>query len=129
MCIFSEELHLVKTMRRLANHGVISRPAGYNTLNDTRLGGKMPLHVVPSCNNTHLKEVSEINHSKHFVIYEGQFVIPKCPTMSDTRILDLIHTNLAQLTKCSTLRQYGDHIYCSSVLFHEKLKINVCFSV
>ncbi|GFG34970.1 hypothetical protein Cfor_09315 [Coptotermes formosanus] len=67
MCIFSEELHLVKTMRRLANHGVISRPAGYNTLNDTRLGGKMPLHVVPSCNNTHLKEMVTMGRMKDAV--------------------------------------------------------------
>jgi hypothetical protein len=92
---FSEELQLVKTMRRLADHDVISRPACYHTLNDTRLRGRMPLHVILSCNNTHLKEVSDVAHSKHFVIYERHVSIPKCPTLSATTILDLIQTNLA----------------------------------
>jgi hypothetical protein len=58
----------------------------------------MPLHVMLSCNNTHLKEVSELTHSKHFVAHERQFVIPKGPSISTTKILDLIHTSLAQFT-------------------------------
>lgn len=52
-------------MRRLADHDAISRAASYYTLNNRRLCGKMPLHVILSLNNSHLKEVSELTPSKH----------------------------------------------------------------
>jgi len=56
-------------MRRLADHDITTRAASFHTLYNRRLCGKMPLHVILSCNNTHLKEVSEPTHSKHFVIH------------------------------------------------------------
>jgi len=116
-------------MRHLADHEVISRAASYRTLTNRRLCGQMPLHVILSCNNTHLKEVSELTHSKHFVIHERQFVISKLPSISTTKILDLIHAILAQFTQSRTLRLYRGHIHCSLFLFNEGLKISVCCSV
>lgn len=127
--IISEKLQLVKTMRHLADHDVISWAASYHTLSNSRLCGKMPLHVILSYNNSHLKEVSELTHSKHLVIHESQFVISKHPSISTTKILDLIHASLAQFSKSSTSHLYREHIYCSPFLFNEGLNINVCFSV
>jgi hypothetical protein len=127
ICIVSDKLQLVKTLRRLADYDVISRAASYSTLTNRRLCGQM--HVILSCNNTHLKEVSELTYSKHFVIHERQFVIPKLPSISTTKILDLIHASVAQFTQSRTLRLYREHIYCSPYLFNEGLKRNACFIV
>jgi len=97
-CNVSDKLQLVKAMRRLADHDVIARASSFHTLNNRCLCGKMPLHVILSCNNTHLKEVSEMTHSKRFIVHERQFVIPKHSSISTTKILDLIHASLAQFT-------------------------------
>jgi hypothetical protein len=82
----------------------------------------MPLHVILSCNNRHLKEVSELTHSKHFVIHECQFGIPKRPSISTTIILGLIHTSLAQFTKYSTLRLYREQFVVISFCLTVKVK-------
>ena len=105
-------------MRHLADHDVISRAAYYHTLNNRLLCRQMPLHVILSCNNTRVKEVSELMHSKHPVIHERQFVIPKRPYISTTKILDLFHTSLAQFTQSSNLLLHREHVYCSPFLFN-----------
>jgi hypothetical protein len=110
-------------MRHLADHDVISRAACYHTLNDMRTCGKMPLHVILSCNNRHLKEVSELTHSKHFAIDECQFSISKHPSISTTNILDLIHAGLAQFTKYSTLRLYREQFIVLPFCLMVKVKV------